>query len=126
MKFAKWVFRIAGVYGLLVMTPMYWMEERIGIDYPPPISHPEYFYGFIGVTIAWQILFLVLASDPVRFRLMMLPALVEKFPYAITTILLYVQERVVPTVLVFGLIDLVLGVLFVIAFIKTKEAAMQT
>lgn len=121
MKFAQWVFRIAGVYGLLVITPMYFMEEQIGVDYPPPITHPEYFYGFVGVTVAWQILFLVLASDPMRFRLMMLPALVEKFPYAVTTIVLYLQERVVPMVLVFGLIDLLLGVLFVIAFVKTKE-----
>jgi len=47
MNYARWVFRVAGVYGLLVITPMYFMEEQIGVDSPPPINHPEYFYGFI-------------------------------------------------------------------------------
>jgi len=57
MKFAKWVFRIAGIYGLIVVAPMYLSESQISRDFPPAITHPEYFYGFIGVTLAWQVLF---------------------------------------------------------------------
>ena len=34
MTFAKRVFLIAGVYGLLVLVPQYFMEERIGRDTP--------------------------------------------------------------------------------------------
>ncbi len=30
MKFAQWVFRIAGVYGILVVAPLYFMEDRLG------------------------------------------------------------------------------------------------
>jgi hypothetical protein len=77
MKFAKWVFLIAGIYGILAVAPMYFSEHQISRDYPPAITHPEYFYGFAGVTLAWQIAFLVVASNPGRFRLMMLPAVVE-------------------------------------------------
>ena len=56
MIFAKRVFFIAGVYGILALTPMYFLEDRIGRDFPPPIAHPEHFYGFVGVALAWQML----------------------------------------------------------------------
>lgn len=54
---------------------MYPLEDRIGRDLPPPITHPEYFYDSIGVTIAWQVAFLVIARDPVRYRVLMIPAI---------------------------------------------------
>jgi hypothetical protein len=41
MTFAKRVFLIAGVYGVLVLAPQYFLEARIGRDFPPPITHPE-------------------------------------------------------------------------------------
>ncbi len=50
--FAKRVFLVAGVYGLAVLFPQYFMEGQTGRDFPPPINHPEYFYGFIGVALA--------------------------------------------------------------------------
>jgi len=58
MKFAKVVFLVAGIYGLIVLLPLYFMEAQTGRDYPPPITHPEYYYGFIGVAVAWQLVFL--------------------------------------------------------------------
>ena len=45
MKFAKIVFLVAGIYGLIVLLPLYFLEERTGRDFPPPITHPEYYYG---------------------------------------------------------------------------------
>jgi hypothetical protein len=119
MRFARWVFRLAGIYGLVVMLPQYFLEERIGRDDPPPITHPEYFYGFVGVTVAWQLAFLVIARDPVRYRLMMLPAVLEKAGFAIAAPVLFAQHRVSAVVLGFGTIDLVLGILFVAAFLRT-------
>lgn len=43
MKFAKIVFFIAGIYGLMILAPIYFMEEKIGRETPPAITHPEYF-----------------------------------------------------------------------------------
>jgi hypothetical protein len=60
MRFAKIVFTVAGVYGLLVLVPQYFLEGRYGRDFPPPVSHPEQYYGFIGLAVAWQVLFLIL------------------------------------------------------------------
>ena len=123
MKLAKWVFLIAGIYGILVVAPMYFFENQIARDFPPAITHPEYFYGFIGVTLAWQIAFLVIASNPGRFRLMMLPAIFEKFSYVVAIAFLYSQERVAALAMGFAAVDLVFGILFVLAFIRTPKAS---
>jgi hypothetical protein len=119
MKFAKVLFLVAGIYGLLVLLPQYFMEEYNGRNYPPPITHPEYFYGFIGVAVAWQVSFLVLAKEPVRFRPMMIPAVLEKLSFGVAAVVLYLQHRVPPVMLGFGLLDLMLGALFVVAYVKT-------
>ena len=44
MQFARRVFLLAGIYGLFVLLPQYFLEDRTGRDYPPPITHPD-FYG---------------------------------------------------------------------------------
>ena len=46
MKFARVVFLIAGLYGLVVLTPGYFFEQAIGRETPPPITHPEFFMVF--------------------------------------------------------------------------------
>jgi hypothetical protein len=120
--FARRVFAVAGWYGLVVMAPQYFLEDRIGRDYPPPITHPENFYGFIGVTIAWQLMFLVIASDPVRYRGAMIPAIIEKVTFVVAVAVLYTQGRIATVVLAPTAIDLVLGVLFAISLRVTPEA----
>jgi len=122
MKFARNVFLVAGIYGLIVMLPQYLLEARIGRDAPPPITHPEFFYGFIGVTIAWQVAFLVISRDPQRYRTLMIAGVLEKAVFVIAVAILFAQNRIGGTVLVPAGIDLVLGVLFVISFLKTRPA----
>ena len=111
-RFARIAFAVAGVYGLLVMLPQYWLEERIGRDTPPAITHPEYFYGFVGVVIAWQLAFLLVARDPARYRALMPVAVVEKLGFGLPALVLYAGHRIAGSVLVFGVIDLVLAALF--------------
>jgi hypothetical protein len=119
MQLAKWVFLVAGVYGLLVLLPQFFFEERVGRDYPPPITHPEFFYGFFGVAAAWQVAFLIIARDPVRYRPLMIPSVLEKLAFGVATAILFLGERVSAAVLAFGLIDLALAVLFLVAFART-------
>lgn len=120
MKFAKRVFLIAGIYGLVVLLPMYFLLERTGRDFPPPINHPEYYYGFIGVAVAWQVLFLVLAKDPGRYRQMMIPAILEKAAFGVPAIILFLQDRISPFILGAGIVDLCLGLLFIAAYFQTS------
>ena len=123
MKFAKITFLIAGIYGLIVLLPLYFMEQQTGRDYPPPITHPEYYYGFIGVAVAWQLVFLVMSRDPVRYRPLMLPAIVEKVSFGIPVAILYLQQRVSPFIVGGATIDALLGVLFLVAYLKTAQRA---
>ena len=120
MRFASRVFFWAGVYGLISLPPQYFLEARVGVDYPPPITHPEYFYGFIGVALAWQLAFLVIARDPVRYRLLMLPAIAEKLSFGIAAMVLYLLGRVPTAIIAFGAIDLTLAALFLLAFRATS------
>lgn len=122
MTFAKRVFLVAGIYGVLVLAPQYLLEARIGRDFPPPITHPEHFYGFIGVALAWQFVFFLIARDPVRYRPMMLMAILEKLAFGVAAIVLFAQGRLAAPVLAAGSIDLVLAALFAIAMRLTRRA----
>jgi hypothetical protein len=119
MKFAKIVFNIAGIWGLLILTPQYFFEKLIGRDHPPVITHPEYFYGFVGVGLAWQIAFLIIARDPIRFRPLMIACIIEKFSFLIACIVLHLLGRTNAAVLGFSFVDGILGILFVLAYLRT-------
>ena len=121
MRFAKVVFWVAGIWGLLVITPLYFMFELIGRKDPPAITHPGFYYGFVGVALAWQIAFLFIAREPVRLRPMIIPSMVEKFSYGIAVVTLVMQGRMHWSDLAFAGTDLGLGVLFVISYVATGK-----
>lgn len=123
MRFAKIVFLIAAIQGFLILTPLYFMEGTIGRQTPPPITHPEDYYGFIGVALAWQFLFLVLSTDPARYRPMILPSILEKVAYGMALIVLYAQGRLAASVLAIGSFDWIFAFLFLAAFFKTRPPA---
>jgi len=124
MKFAKIVFWVAGIWGFLVLTPLYFMFDLIGRNDAPPITHPGFFYGFVGVALAWQVAFIIIATDPVRYRPLMIPSILEKVSYAAAVIVLVLQDRMHKSDLVFAATDLLLGVLFVIACVATRARAV--
>jgi hypothetical protein len=119
MKFAKRVFIGAGIWGLLVVPPLFFLYDTVGRLNPPAISHPEYYYGFAAITSAWQVAFLVIASDPVGYRPLMPVAILEKLGWVVTVTALYAQGRVAANALPLGAADMLLGSLFAIAFVKT-------
>jgi hypothetical protein len=121
-KFASRVFLGAGIYGILVLAPQYLIETGIGPALPAPLTRPEHFYGFIGVALVWQFVFLLIARDVQRFRPLMLVGVLEKLSFGIPVLLLFARGRVGADVLAFGAIDLVLGALFVAAYRSTQAA----
>jgi hypothetical protein len=120
MNFAKSVFLIAGIYGLVVLLPQYFLEAKTGRDYPPAITHSEYYYGFIGVAVAWQIVFLIMSRDPVRYRLLIIPAILEKAVFGIPAVILFAMGRLSVPLLGAALVDLLLGVLFLVAYVRLR------
>ncbi len=120
MRFAKWVFLLAGTSGVLMILPLY-LEDRFFRDYPPAINRPEFYYGFAGVTLAWQVMFLVIGADPVRYRAAMLPAMLEKAGFAVAVPILYAADRVAGVWLGFAAMDATWLALFVIAYVRTPK-----
>jgi hypothetical protein len=51
-RFSRIVFLIAGIYGLIVLLPGFFGEKMLAEKMPPPITHPEFYYGFFGVVDA--------------------------------------------------------------------------
>jgi purine-cytosine permease-like protein len=114
--FARRVFLIAGIYGIAVLAPQYFVE----LGLPALIERPEHFYGFIGVALAWQVAFLIIASDVVRYRPLMLAGVLEKLSFGGAVAILYAVDRVSVGVLLAGTLDLILGALFVAAYTTTR------
>jgi hypothetical protein len=60
--------------------------------------------------------FLIIGLDPPRYRLLMFPSVLEKVSFGAATLVLLALGRVTPVVAAFAAVDLVLAVLFAIAF----------
>jgi hypothetical protein len=110
MRFARWLFWIAGAFGLAAIYPLYRVP-----------GSPTY-YGLLATLIAWQAAFFVIGSNPNRYRWMMIPAMLEKALWMVTLLVLYTKGQTTGSVLAANAATHgLLGVLFVVAFIKTPN-----
>jgi len=115
MKLSKWIFLIAGILGLLSTVPLLFTETAMGV------RQPEFYYGFVCLDISWQILYLFLASDPHRYRPMMIPAFLAKASGTVALTWLYLAGRVSMQWVVIGGVDGAFAVLFLVAYWSTRE-----
>ncbi len=125
MRFSRWVFNIAGAYGVITVAPLYFMEQTIDRQDPPPITHPMFFYGFVGVALAWQLLFFAIGYQPARLRPVIPFAVLEKLSFGIGAMVLYRRGRLGLGDLCFGCIDLALAVLFILAWRRLARDGTQ-
>lgn len=125
-QFARRVFFWAGIYGLVTLLPLYLFESALAEYMQPATNRPEQYYGFVGVALAWQLAFLLISRDVVRFRPMMLPAIAEKLLFGVPVLFMIVAGRVTADMLPPVLIDLVLAVLFVLAYRATTSGVETT
>jgi len=111
MTFARVVFWIAGAYGAVVLVPLYRQPGE-------PI-----YYGFLATLVAWQIAFFLIGWNPKRFRPLMIPAILEKALWMATLLVFLVRGRITPSQLALNAATHgLLGVLFIVAFIRTPRA----
>jgi cytochrome b len=120
MRFARSVFIFAGIWGIVVLLPFYRLVDVTGRHYSAPTDYPHFFYGFIVVALAWQIAFLLIGSNPARFRPFMIPAAIEKLGYVSTLAVLYGQSRIPAVDAQAAVPDGMLGILFIVAFLQTR------
>ena len=123
MKFAKAVFWVAAIWACWSLPRFYFMFDLIGRKDPPQITHPGFFYGFVGAALAWQFAFMLIARDPSRHRPLMIPSVVEKFSYSIAVLVLIQQGRMHKSDMVFGVVNFLLGILFMLAYLRTPRSA---
>lgn len=121
MKFAEYTFLIAGIYGIITLFPMYFMKNYVGKIAPPEITHSEFFYGFIGVALAWQLVFLIMSRDVLKYRALIPVSILEKLAWGIPAVILYLQDQIPASTLGTGLIDLFWGFLFAMSYFKTAK-----
>ena len=121
--FASRIFWVAALYGFVAISPQFFLEDKTGRDFPPAITHPEFFYGFLGVAFAWQVAFVLIARDPIRYRPMMIPSAMEKIAFGIAGVMLYATGRAGWMPLAAGVVDLIFSSLFFIAYGKTPKKA---
>lgn len=120
--FARRVFQAAAIWGLLVI-PLGYAGFLTGADPTlTSIARPEIVHGFFLVTFAWQLVFGLISTDPVRYRLLMPIAVVEKLPFAAVVFWLFSRDMVDLVMLFMGSMDAVLGILFALAFLRTPAS----
>src|SRR4030095_2907856 len=108
-------------WGVVVLTPLFFLYDISGRQYAPPTEYPHFFYGFFSIAMAWQIAFLMIGSDPVRFRPLMIPSMIEKFGFVLIAAVLYARAAISPADASGAVADLLLGALFVAAFARTSS-----
>ena len=123
MTFAKWVFALGGIWGVLIIGPLLFLENTLAGVTGQPFSHPDTYYGFFASTFAWQLGYLVIGRNPSAYRPFMLIGALGKVIYATATWALHAQGRVPIVVPALATPDLVLAALFVAAWVKTRPAA---
>jgi hypothetical protein len=93
------------------------LERRAGVTDPPAINHPEFYYGFFGSALVWQLLFFLISRDPIRFRSLMPICVLEKLAFFASCLVLYAAGRLAAGATFFAsLIDGVWMCLFVVAW----------
>jgi hypothetical protein len=121
MKFTRGLFAAAGIYGVLVLFPLYFSETRMGIEFPPPLNHPEHYYSFISVTLVWQFLFFLVARDPLKYKNVIPFCALEKSSLIPTFFILYPQGRFPSLWIPLLIVDLTFGAMFLVAFSRLKQ-----
>jgi tellurite resistance protein TehA-like permease len=121
MKLARWAFSAAGVYGVITIAPLYFMEGQISRQDPPPITHPLFLYGFVGVALTWQLLFFAIARQPRQLSPVIPFAVLEKLTFGTAALILYAHARLDPHDLFFAVVDLCLAIVFLIVWLRLRK-----
>ncbi|MEI9851175.1 MAG: hypothetical protein WDN24_10430 [Sphingomonas sp.] len=122
-RVARWIFLVAGIYGLIMLLPLYFAERVFADMGYPPLDRPEMLYGFVGAASVMQLLYLLIAADPARYRPAMLVGVLGKLSYGVPVLLLFAGGRIDALTFWLSMPDLVWAVLFAAAWRITRDAA---
>jgi len=117
MKVVRIIFALAAAWGFLALIPGLFGEAGFNAAMPPAITHPEFYYGFYGVALVFQLIFVMIALDPLRYRPLIGIAILEKLAFFVPGMWLHSAGRLAEGGIYFGaMIDGVLALLFALAW----------
>ena len=120
-RLTRYFFYLTGGIGMGMVAPLYFFEKEISKILPPASTHPVYFYGFLGVTFAWQLAYALIGTDPQRYRWLMVIAALAKLSFATAVFALFLDQRISKNWLGAGAFDFVLALGFLWIFSRTPS-----
>lgn len=114
-RFASRVFRIAAIYGFIVLAPLYLAP----VPDPWRLTH----FGFVGLALVFQGMFWIISRDPDRYRALMPIAIWEKLCFGIPALAFFTSGKAEPVAAIFGALDLVWAAIFFIAMRRLAKPA---
>ncbi|MEM8917919.1 MAG: hypothetical protein AAGE37_03585 [Pseudomonadota bacterium] len=118
----KIIFWGAAIFGIVALVPGFFSETQM----QPPISHPEFYYGFHGLALVFQLIFIMIAMDPLRYRSLIPIAILEKASFFVPSLILWTQGRLVMGGPFIGaMIDGLLMLLFVLAWWLMRSVGQE-
>ncbi|WP_019517465.1 hypothetical protein [Sphingomonas sp. Mn802worker] len=106
-RWVRWWFRGAAIYGTTALLASFAAPEVTTL---PQLA-------FTLTALAFQLVFWIISRDPVRYRPMMLAGVFEKAAFGVPALVLARGS----TTAIFGAVDLILGVGFLLAWRATPQ-----
>jgi hypothetical protein len=120
MRFAIWTYRLAAIYGVIVLAPLLFLRRQIEAQ-TGAFTHAEYFYGFLAVALVFQAVFFLISREPARLRPIMPLTVVEKWSWGAVVWIAWLHGQTQGQVVGFATADMAIGVLFALAWLKTPK-----
>ena len=105
----------AAVYGFIGAATLYFTDA--------PDPHRLLYFAFAGIALVFQGVFLVIARDPRRFAPLLPLCVFEKVSFGIPALAFAARGQAEASMALGGAVDLLLAVLFVIAWRKMAASA---
>ena len=106
--FARRIYIGAALYGFVGAGSLYFT--------PAPDPHRLLYFAFAGIALVFQGVFLLIARDPRRFAPLLGLTVFEKLSFAIPALAFGARGQAAPALVLGGVVDLALAVLFALAW----------
>lgn len=122
MVFAKRVFTWAAIFGFAMVAPLFAAEALVARIQHHPVADPHWYYGFAGVALGFQVIYLMIGRDPVRYRSLMPVCGLTKFGFGVIVWTLVGLGRTEPLFGVIATPDMLWAAAFLMAYRATPVA----
>ncbi len=114
-KLAGRVFRVAAIYGVIVLAPLYFAP----VPDPWRLTH----FGFIGTALVFQGIFWLISRDPQKYIALIPLGILEKLVFGLPAVTFLALGRADPIAGMFGVIDLFWATTFAVVWHRMRSTS---